>query len=264
MDESKRRRIMIACVTFETVKISNPVKYYDAELVHLIHYVRDPGSKLGIIYTEFYEEVCSQIRSAGAEIKEHICQIDDFPKLLNMISRIVGSEYRAHPNTDLFINISAGSSEYVAAATIASMMYEKTIPFSVRNRDYTTDVDMVRKLYYSDEGRPIGLTSSTYDPRSVPKITIPLPDEGLVRGLRIYLDSDMRASSVIEELKSAGLWRRNPPSEGSSPATDTVYYHRDFVTRWRDNGWVTKDRFRNRYLVTDLGRRVLDIFYQDE
>ena len=50
MIESKHLRIVIACVTFETVKIVEPAKYYKADKVHLLHLAREEP------YRNFLEE----------------------------------------------------------------------------------------------------------------------------------------------------------------------------------------------------------------
>lgn len=251
---------MVGCVTFETVKVSDPVSYYETDHVHLIHYIKDPDSPVGRVYNDFYQETKKQIESMGDKtIYEHNCNVNSFPEMMKVVSNILTEEYDKFPNSDIFVNISAGSSEYVAAATIVSMMFEDAICFAVRVKEYTVDVERIPEFYYKD-GRPVGLCKETYPPQTVPKIAIPLPDERLVRGLRIYVEGDHRAKTVISELKAAGLWIRTEESSVQD-RYDSVYYHRDFVTKWVDEGWVTKDRYRNRYNLTDLGRRVLYTFY---
>ena len=261
MVSGKRRRVMIGCVTFETVKVSDPVVHYDTEHVHLIHYVRDPDSSSGKIYRDFYEETKSLILSQGERtIYEHNCDVNSFPEMMREVTDILTKEYREFPNSDIFVNISAGSSEYVAAATIVSMMFKDTICFAVRSQGYTVPIEKIPEFYYKD-GKPVGLCEATYPPVIVPKINIPLPDEGLVRGLRIYVNSDHRARNVISELKKEGLWIRSEESSTQLERYDSVYYHRDFVSKWIEEGWVTKDKYRNRYNLTDAGRRVLATFY---
>ena len=44
---------------------------------------------------------------------------------------------------------------------------------------------------------------------------------------------------------------------------DSVYYHRDYVSKWISNGWVEKDDFYKRYVLTDEGRRIIETFYTD-
>lgn len=260
MDSGKRRRVMIGCVTFETIKVYEPVFHYNTDIVHLIHYVKNPESPEGKVYSSFYEETKQKIETNDRTIIEHNSDVNDFPTMMKILTGIMTEEYSNYPNTDIFVNISAGSSEYVAAATIVSMMFEKAICFAIRTKEYTVKIDQIPSIYYEND-KPIGLTKSVYTPSIVPKITIPLPDEKLVKGLWIYINSNMRAGTVIQKMKEEGIWIRDSNDSTNVEKYDSVYYHRDFISKWIEEGWVTKDKYRNRYNITDKGRRILDIFY---
>ena len=161
MVSGKKERVVISCVTFETVKISDPVKFYDATRAHLIHYIReglDPSRTA--IYREFYDKVADTIRKSGrdVEIIEHNEIVSDFTVMLRTILSIIDSEKR-NGDCDIYVNISAGSSEYAAAATIASMMSKGVIPFSVGTDSFTISSDEdIRQVYYVNN-EPMGLTS---------------------------------------------------------------------------------------------------------
>lgn len=253
---------MVACVTFETVKISEPAKYYETPIVHLIHYVRNPNSTQGTTYQSFYEETSEQIRSFGGDIIEHIADVSSFQEMMNIVMQILRKESKEIPDSDVFINISAGTSEYVAAAAMVSMMFSNTIPFVVRTLEYTVGEDMIKSMYYSD-GRPVGLAKSVSLPLTIPKIRIKMPEEHLVNALRIYYSCGGRAKDVIKMLKDMGLWMRTCSSSSNPEKYDSVYYHRDFVSRWIEEGWVFKDPYLSRYNLTDEGRRVLNTYYTD-
>ena len=89
----KKERIMIACVTFETVKVTDPVKFYGCEKVHLIHYVkqRNPSAS---VFGEFYDRVCEIIgkQNRNVQIEEHNRNVSDFPGMLSEILSIIESE----------------------------------------------------------------------------------------------------------------------------------------------------------------------------
>lgn len=278
MATGKRKRIMISCVTFETVKITEPVKFYDANKVHLIHYVKDPGSKNGMIYQEFYDHVCRVIYKDSndkTEIKEHKERVSQFLPMLKLILKIMGEELNSDEPVDLYINISAGTSEYTAAAVIASMMNPEVIPFSVSTDRYTIKSDKIRDIYYAN-GVPVGLTESICEPFLVPKYNISMPDRNLVLGLRILKEANRSGHSakgpeVIKRLKEHGLWRRSGEGPfdkadvGGSKIEkgDSVYYYRDYVSKWLMNGWIEKDDFNKRYDLTEEGLRIIDTFYAD-
>ena len=273
MATRKRTRVMIACVTFETIKITEPVRFYDVNKVHLIHYVRDPGSNDGAIYREFYDEVCRIIGEESdnkVEIMEYEERVSQFPPMFKLILKIINEELDSEEPVDLYVNISAGTSEYTAAAVIASMMNPDTIPFSVSTDEYTVRDERIRDAYYRN-GMPVGLTETVFEPMVMPKYNMPMPEKNLVLGLRVLGNMikskrNAKGPNVIKSLKEEGLWRR--PGEGplergnTNPEKgDSVYYHRDYVSKWLENGWVVKDDFYKRYILTEEGQRIIDTFY---
>ena len=275
MVSGRRARVMISCVTFETVKITDPIKFYETTKVHLIHYVREPESPNGKIYKDFYERVCEIINynsDGQTNIVEHLENVNDFTAMLRIVLQIIEEENRNKEPSDIFINISAGTSEYAAAAAIASMMVPGTISFSVRTEEY--QVKNVRATFYENY-KPIGLTKAVKNPKRLPKYSMPIPDRNLVLGLKILNDmNESRKSTkgpeVIRNLKEHCLWRRDNDtdvvkndydSKIKMAKSDSVYYYRDYVSKWLSNGWVYKDDFRKRYLLTENGKIVLDTFY---
>ncbi len=272
MVSGRRKRIMVACVTFETVKITDPIWYYDINKVHLIHFVKEPESESGKIYCEFYDRVVAMIHEldSGIEIVEHHEDVNDNLAMMRTVMSIMEREYRENPNADIFVNTSAGTSQYSSAATLASMMYPPSIPFVVRTKRYTTS-GHVRELFYKD-GVPVGETSESMPPEALIKYNIPLPDYSSVLGLRIldYRNRNEMPTSgpvMIDLLKKNGLWHMGciSVSEGKSPLgrKEAVYYHRDFVTKWVNSGWAEPDNYSRKYLVTEEGKKILRIFYTD-
>ena len=74
-------RIMIACVTVETVMVSDPVIFYRPDEIHLFHYSRDPESSRARLYEDHYLEVYRRIRDIVPEsriIGHHDVPIYDF------------------------------------------------------------------------------------------------------------------------------------------------------------------------------------------
>ena len=275
MRSGKRQRVMIACVTFETVKITDPIKHYNTETNHLIHYSKNDKNGEKSIYQEFYDEVSNIVREENiendVEIIEHNVNVNDFPSMMKTILGIMQTEYGKCPHADIYVNISAGSADYTAAATIASMMFPESIPFSVGTREYTIKNEDLKNAYFEND-RPVGMTKSTYPPKAIPKINIDMPNEILVRGLRILHElslenKNVRAARIIKGLKDEGLWQREfdleTISEKNTTRYDSVYYHRDFVSKWVQNKWVYKDEFKHRYIITEEGMRIISLFYLD-
>ena len=265
MSSGRRERVVLSCVTFETYKIVDPVVHYAATKVHLIHYT-DRSDPRNIIYAEFYEQVCRMIKKdlPKCEIVEHEATVFDFTTMLRTVLSILNGEDEA----DVFVNISSGTSEYTAAAVIASMMIPGTVPFSVSTEEYSIPDKDLRKIYYKN-GVPLGLTAVTREPKALPHYRIDVPDEYLVKGLRILDEKNteegaVSGTAVIDALKESGIWYRKDKGKETEAETkryEAVCYQRDFVDKWKYNGWIDKDRKTKKYYVTDSGRVVLDTFH---
>ena len=275
MPSGRKKRIMVACVTFETSKVVEPALYYEINKAHIIHYVKDPDSESGKIYDSFRRRVCERLESESpreVEIVEHNERVSDFSVMLRTVLSIIQMENSGEEGCEIYVNISSGSPEYAAAATVASMMVPGTIPFSVNTKEYTVSTDRIRDVYFVDD-QPVGMTKTTYPPRTLPIYAINIPEEHLVRGLRILGHRNEAKLSVtsgrmVEALKEAGLWYRDtesddPDRKANQRQTEAVYYQRDFISKWLKNGWIVKDDLRNRYILTESGTTVIGTFYTD-
>lgn len=275
LPSGRKKRIMVACVTFETSKVVEPALYYEINKAHIIHYVKDSDSESGKIYDSFRRRVCERLESESpreVEIVEHNERVSDFSVMLRTVLSIIQTENSGEEGCEIYVNISSGSPEYAAAATVASMMVPGTIPFSVNTKEYTVSTDRIRDVYFVDD-QPVGMTKTTYPPRTMPIYAINIPEEHLVRGLRILGHRNEAKLSVtsgrmVEALKEAGLWYRDtesddPDRKANQRQTEAVYYQRDFISKWLKNGWIVKDDLRNRYILTESGTTVIGTFYTD-
>ena len=279
MQSGRKERIMVACVTFETTKVTDPILFYEINRAHIIHYVRDPTSQSNNVYQEFYDRVNEIIKEKSprpVEIVEHVEKVSDFSLMLKTVLDIIQTEHstalESGEECEIYVNISSGGPEYAAASAIASMMVPGTIPFSVGTKTYTVNDEGVRRNYFID-GKPVGLTMETYDPRQLPSYSIQIPDERLVRGLRI-LDTrnnerlSVTSGKMIAALKEAGVWYRDteikdPNRKSTQRQTEAVYYQRDFIWKWLENGWVEKDDLNSKYVLTKEGRNIISTFYTE-
>ena len=281
MSSGRKPRIMIACVTFETVKVAEPVDFYQANRVYLIHH----ASTKYPIYEEFYKETYRLIAEnggKGVEIVEVDEKVWEFGSMLRTIVGIIDREMAKNEECDVYVNISSGSPEYSAAATIASMMYTNVTPFAVPVKDYTVTDEEVRECYFRKEidadgnerSVPVGLAASIKEPVRIPHYHIKKPPEDLVRGLRIYqkhagygeVPKRVTAPMVIADLKEIGLWKH--PVSGKDKqridASNAVYFHREFIERWLKHQWIVRDESGKRYSLTDEGKRMIDTFYTED
>lgn len=270
MSSGRKKRIMIACVTFETAKVSEPIDYYEINKAHIIHYAKDPSDKDNV-YASFYNRVVELIDeiSPKIEIVEHNEKVYKFSDMLRTVLEIIQEEKDADPDCDIYVNISSGSPEYAAASAIASMMMPGTIPFSVNSEEYTVSGEKIRDVYFID-GKPVGLTKKAKEPYILPCYDIEKPEEHLVRGLRVMHERieqrlPVTSGPMIADLKAKEIWYRdivdNPENKANKRQTEAVYYQRDFIGKWVKYGWIEKDELRGKYNLTDKGRSIVNTFY---
>ena len=256
------RSVMVCCVTFETIKVIDPAIFHDVGKIHIIHYTRDESENS--IYSEFYFEVCASLHDWGnVEIVEHKEKVYDFPTMLALVHRILEQESK----NKVYVNISSGTSEYAAAAMVASLMHPNAVPFTVGTKEYTVPREDLKDLYYVD-GKPVGLTKSVYDPKNIPTFDLSPPDRDLLLCLDIMdrrnrEDLPGTSSYIINELKAKGIWKykgnkgRDLTDERQK---ELMYYKRHFTARLIEAGWVEDRGMNRRYILTDKGSTILNVF----
>lgn len=263
MDEDRFENVaMIACVTFETAKVIEPLRFFGTRRIHIIHYVKDDRPDY-VIYREFYDEVCRRIGEIGGiEIVEHNVKVYDYQSMLSTVIHILNNEEASLVR----VNISSGTSEYSAAAVMAASMYPKAMAFTVGTREYTTKSEDLRALY-SVGDRLVGLSKTVYGPKPVETFSILSPDIELVRCLKIIETVNVgrlpsSAPQMIKRLKDAGIWSYvdEPGKRTPIGQRETMYYNRHYVKVLADKGWIRKDSTRGRYSITVEGRSVLNVF----
>ena len=273
MSSGKRDTVIIACVTFEVDKIVSPVLHYEAARIHLL------SSSTGEdVYSEFYKEVCDQIhqKSPKTEIIPHRSKYDpvtgydgftvfDFQSVMNEVLCIIEMEKRdCSDPPQIFVNISAGTSEYSAASLMASMMhYDIVKPFTVSAKEYAVSPDKVREVYYRD-GRPVGQTVVSREPFSITSYPIEKPDENRVLALAILKEQidagDTCAATMMKRLNEAKLFEDYDTGYNDKPQQkDVMKYQRNFVDLWIKDGWIEKVSKR-KTRITAEGESILKVF----
>ena len=244
-------------------KVVDPVSHYDATRVHLLHHAEE-----GSVYRDFYDEVVKRISDIDPriEVVPHLCAVYEFSEVMREVLCIMQDEAnRCGDDLDIYVNISAGTSEYSAAALIASMMNTGTaVPFTVGAEEFQVPPEKVREVYY-DGDRPVGLTKTTKEPKAVSAYPIESPDPVRVLALKVLDEQigrdDTCASTMMRLLNEKGLFGDYEKRPTDRPEQKEVMrYQRNFVDYWLEKGWVEKVSKR-RSRVTKRGRDVLDVFY---
>lgn len=274
MASGRKDRVVISCVTFEVAKVIDPIEFYEATRVHLLSTSRE-----GDVYRRFLDEVCRRITafSKKTQIVKHITSfgddgsydfaVYDFSSVMREMLCIIQGEIEEHgDNVDIYVNISAGTSEYSAASLIASMMHtDRTIPFTVSTDKYTIDDELAQKLYFEEDGTPIGQTRSCKDPKSISTYHVDMPDKEKVLALEVMKtqieEGDSCAATVMGKLREKGLFEPYGTNEfnGKPEQKEIMKYQRNYIDFWLDNRWIEKQSKR-KYKVTELGNEVLSVF----
>jgi hypothetical protein len=259
-----RERVAVACVTFETVMVTKPiVSMKSVDRVYLLHYERPDPGKERQVYTEFYREVVHQLEvdmECGQIVPINV-EVYNFQKVLGRLLQVLTSEMA--DDNDVYINVSAGTTEYSAAAILASMMVKGVKPFTVSTKEWTVPMENI-DIYYEDD-RPVGLSKDVWPPRPLPYFHIERPPEELVRGLKILRERKEKGHGttylgMIGAMKDSGCWERDEVEGVKDQAqAEKMYYARHYIDEWVVRGWVTKDR-RGRLELSDDGVTVTQVF----
>jgi hypothetical protein len=278
---SPRLRVVISCVTFDVVKVVEPIKDLRAERVYLIRWESGGPKIKRSALGEFYTEVCDRLREIGfrdGDIVERKVDVYQFKKVMGELLAIMFME-RGLGN-DVYINLSAGSMEFVAAATVASMMVDGVKPFTVHSKRYTiSNMEKMMELYRVD-GKLVGQTVEVDEPTELPSFHISPPPRDLVIGLRVFRkrrenNLSTKYTAMIQDITEAGAWtydqekvedQRAPGTGRGEKVTqaEKMYYSRHYIDGWMKAGWVDGKNGRGRELkITGSGENVTDIFYLD-
>ncbi|MGA1872142.1 MAG: DUF6293 family protein [Thermoplasmatota archaeon] len=250
----KNLRVVISCVSFETVKIIQPILDYRADKVHLIHSGKKPP------YIDFFNHVTGELDKNKIPWEEHNVFYSKFTDVMRAVRTMIRKE-RAEGN-HVYVNIGAGPQIYSSAAMVATMM-EGGIPFNAPTDEWT--VKDVRKVFY-EKGRPVGNARSVKAPVEIPVFEVRPPEEPLVRGLAIWKEvTDRYRIRPTKEILTAleendllfDIWEDDRRKKYSQSAL--MRYRRNFLEKWENKGWIINEG-RGKYSITDQGGMILEIF----
>jgi len=264
MSESgKKTTTVISCTTFETIKVSDPIVYYEADRAHIIYMSKEGDERKGF-FEGLVDDIVNQVRSKrDVEIITHNAVVYRYSDMLRLVNSIIKSEREEFGRfVDIYVNISSGSSEYAAAAMCACMMDPHAIPFTVRVKEHNVPVEKYRELI--GEGAPFGDAKSVYTPRMVETFSIQPPQEELVKYLAFIASLEDKAytnTSVMKLMEKAGLWKYNDDGKGKN--SGSMQFRRTVLEPLEENGWIEKPT-KNRWDITVSGKAILDIFCDEE
>ncbi len=282
-NRSKRiDRIVISCVTFDTVMITDPIERYDATKAYLVHYSKNDDDE----YNECFKRVLEILEegfntvvsdygmsefgydsgSIGAEIKKQKtlnvidvnCErVYVFQDMLRVLFSIIRKERSISSKNPIYVNVSSGTSEFSAAALIASMMFENVEAFSVGTMEYTiVGMDPYRDR---ETGKFIGISKAVYPPRPINGFKLSQPEKNFILALRLYKEMGFpSATKMIRALKDRGLWNL-PDGELSN---EKMRYQRRYIDEWVKDGLIEKNG-RGKYSLSPEGEFAINTYYTD-
>ncbi len=247
-------RVVISCVSFETVKITQPILDYKADRVYLIHSGKKPP------YIDFFNAVTQELDKHRIPYEERDIFYGDFRIVMKAVRDIIKKE--REEGNHVYVNVGAGPQIYSSAAMIASMM-EGAIPFNAPTAEWTVK-DPTRVFYQN--GKPVGNAKKVKRPEEIPVFDVTPPDPELIRGLSIWKDVTDRwkirpTKEVMIELERDGLLVEiySDDKRKNISQSALMRYRRGFLEKWESQGWIRKDR-RGKYSLTGQGDMILSIF----
>ena len=267
----RKERIVIECVMMDVPLVVEPALYYEADTVHLIHYSKNHTGKVGNTYKKFFAEAKKQIcaRSKAAVI-DHDANVYDFPIMMRTVLEIVCEERkRTGGIMDIYVNISAGTTEYSAAAMLVCMQNKSLTAFTVRTSEYMIQNEDIERLLYKD-GRPIGFSASVEEPEMIVTFDPDKQDAQLVACLGVLKETKARKRNVyfidlINGLKIIGAWDYEPDrkrSKTDDEQKEIMYLKRAYMEPMVKKGWVVKNELvKGRWDITPEGEAIIEIYH---
>ncbi len=266
-ESGKRTTVVIACTTLETVMVSDPAIFYEADVLHLIYH---RGS------TErgpFYDSLVTEIKRRLAEKREmevivHDAKVYRYNVMLKTVNDII-SDVKDEYGTfaDIYVNISSGTSEYAAAAMCSCMMNPGTIPFTVSVKSHSIPLEKYIEMA-SEDGRPVGDAREVNQPKMVETFNIEPPDEDLVSYLAFFArieDRPFTLSRIIEMMEANDVWHYEPQrTRTPTKNAPKMQYKRVVLEPLIAHGWIRNGRSKNRWVITPAGRAILDVFCDED
>ncbi len=266
-ESGKRTTVVIACTTMETVMVSDPAVFYEADVLHLI-YLRGE-TELAPYYDSLVEEIRRQL-AGRREVEvvvhdEKVYRYNVMLKTVNDIVRSVRNDYEGF--ADIYVNISSGTSEYAAAAMCSCMMNPGTIPFTVSVKEHSIPPEEYSRLVSAD-GRPVGDAKAVNSPKMVETFSFEPPDENLVNYLSFFSkieDTPCSMGYIIALLEENDVWHYSPTkTQNPGRSAAKMQYRRTVLDPLLAKGWIRQGRTKNRWVLTPSGRAILDVFCDDD
>ena len=290
------KRVMVACVTTEVVKVTDPAINLNVDIIHLLNYVKkaesdDPDQiAREELFESVYQENVRVLKEAGIRVKEHRdAPIFKFDEFFRTIYEILKDEEKW--GSAVYVNISSGPPEYSAAAAIASMRVDGVELFTVgaKASGYTIPFNRQKEMLMHD-GKLVGTAFEVHKPIKIDKFPLPTPDLKLLNALKIFAsipEAKRSNVTVIRELILNKAWRFSSSDDDCRLGTsvefenadgkrldtadknlyarrqnkEAVQYQRAYIDRWKEEGWIEKSEINGkRYKLTKTGRRYIEVF----
>lgn len=290
-------RVLIECVTLEVKQSVEPVKILRSDKVYLIHYVEEgvdeTRKEREALFIKAFNAVRDQIKSYGAEVLEYSeVKTWNFDGMMKTVYGILKRE--TIEGSEIKVNISGGTSEFAAAATIATMMYFPHAElFSMGiDPEYRTLNFKELENSITFEGELVGSSSRVLGPFPISGFPMESPETNLLKQLNVYSKmsiQDRTADKVIYRFIEKGLWTHCiKDSDNPLESTSIDYYQKKLkgaenrwdnrtyakmrskegslfttycIKPWKEKGWIEEHEYiRDKYVVTEVGNTYLDIF----
>lgn len=246
MDRISKLRVHIAPVGYEIDRVVQPAKQEKADRVWLLLHENRIDDKS----SPFIKKITIQLKKLGIEVKQEYHDRRDLFKIIQAIKNIIGQE----TGNEIYVNLASGSKIQAIGTMMACMM------FNDKNNIHPFYVE-AKKYRGVDARQPI--STGIKDIQDVPPYSIKIPDEKLIRALKIIKENNGKLTKkemarISEEKK---LIIVNAQEENRSMARFTSLDKniiRPLEEHWK---FINVEKIgRNRWItLTTEGKHALDI-----
>lgn len=262
------KKVHVVMPGLEVVRVIKPLKSIGCERLYFIGSHKNNEHKKSI-YSEYVDEIKFQLNSyiKPSEMIDVPIEFNNFEELLSTTSKIIKME-KENGNI-IFVNISCGAKIFIAAATMACMMFNGVPYYSSRKGFRTKPEDLL------EDGKPAGIAIDVEEPVEIPKFFLEPPKIELIKVLTIILKMDLkslRQGDIIKELEKHGLMenifekessgRQTLPTKRKVSRKAHSEFRTNFFNQLLNEGYVITEGYGRKVevKVTEKGRQFGKIF----
>jgi len=241
MAKIAKLRIQIAPVGYEIDRVVLPAKQEKADMVWLLVHENKSQDKAG----PFISKITKKLEKLGITVLQESHNRQDLFQIIRAVKNIIEKE----SDNDIYVNLASGSKIQAIGTMMACMMFNDSSnihPFYVEAKEYAGFVGKTQ------------LSAGIKDIQNVPPYSIKIPDEKLIKALKIITDNGGKITkkSMADVSEKNNLISINPKDEEHRSMVRFTSLDKNIIQPLEEWGFITVNKVgRNRWIeITDEGK----------